>query len=950
MRCIGLDDLCVRFIINLPKEELESVERICFQVEEAQWFYEDFIRPLDPELPSLNLRNFCLLIFQHCPMLSTYSSHDHAQAFSEFLAYKTRVPVRGAILLNEKMDEVLLVKGWKKGANWSFPRGKINKDEPDLDCAVREVYEETGYDINDAGLVPSKEGTKYIEMNLREQHMRLYVFRGVPMDTYFEPRTRKEISKIQWWKLGDLPTLKKKKQQQDGQGVDLAINANKFYMVAPFLPQLKKWISAQRKLDKTRETSISAPVGAIADEVAAVIVDHELKEDKVAPSINGDMGKLLEGLRQSAQPTDTSDSPAATGREGGVQDIAAQLKNFLGVPIAASTGEFTERPPALEPANNPKADSLLALLQSKPAQPAQMPQTPMEQVIKTPKVLSSPPRLHHQPQSQPLSSMPPPPSFPSQDQMTAPGFQRQFLLQPPQARPIPPPQQPAQIVARNASSQSRKPPQRPHTNKRAVAPYQRTGDPEFAQNAQVHSNQSSLIPRANKLPPPKLNAQSSALLDLFKTSMPPKSQDDAGEAKTLGKDAQQTVPALLHLIEGRKHDGPRSEENIVQANKLRQTSNSTSMFVPSQVRSRTTSEKALLVSEPTAKPHENQPNSFRNLSADTAKPVKPATPTLQLPSAPIELSALPTTPGHSREPSRVSEGVADGFSRGTRRGSEKLDTHSRQNAASLQNPPVSATINGPLNIPQFDMIAKASKEAKQAIHDRNHTKSPKRSPVRILTRPTSSHEESMSTRQAEQRQEKAAATKPQTFITPVKKPPPTPDLKAHEAPPKAFQPQILRRPAHLDDSAEPSPIQPLPSPKHSVLVNYRTAQPGDQKKSLLSLFTKPSPAVSPPSTVPVSAIDPSALISPLTGPSPKEQADVAFARLSKSVGNLSHEVDKDPGTLKLPPLRTGSVTTAAAEELKTGRKNGRPTPAAKTTPVDKAFLLGFLNSVAEGGR
>ena len=74
-------------------------------------------------------------------------------AFAEFLAYKQRVPVRGAIMLNQDMDQVVLVKGWKKGANWSFPRGKINKDENDLKCAVREVYEETGFDIQEAGLV-----------------------------------------------------------------------------------------------------------------------------------------------------------------------------------------------------------------------------------------------------------------------------------------------------------------------------------------------------------------------------------------------------------------------------------------------------------------------------------------------------------------------------------------------------------------------------------------------------------------------------------------------------------------------------------------------------------------------------------------------------------------------------------------------------------------------------
>jgi len=191
---LGLDDLCVRFIINLPREELESVERICFQVEEAQWFYEDFVRPTDPTLPSMNLKQFCLLIFQHCPLLANFSEDHHLLAFEEFLTYKTRVPVRGAILLNEAMDHVLLVKGWKKGASWSFPRGKINKDERDLDCAIREVYEETGYDIAAAGLLHDESQKDYIEVTMREQNLKLFVFKGIPMDTLFAPRTRKEIS------------------------------------------------------------------------------------------------------------------------------------------------------------------------------------------------------------------------------------------------------------------------------------------------------------------------------------------------------------------------------------------------------------------------------------------------------------------------------------------------------------------------------------------------------------------------------------------------------------------------------------------------------------------------------------------------------------------------------------------------------------------------------------
>lgn len=152
------------------------------------------MRPLDPSLPTMNLRAFCLLIFQVCPFLSGYSTEQHLSAYSQFLAYKTRVPVRGAIMMNEDMDHVVLVKGWKKGSNWSFPRGKINKDEKDLDCAIREVYEETGFDVAAAGLVTNESNANHIEVTMREQHMQLYVFRNVPMDTPFAARTRKEIS------------------------------------------------------------------------------------------------------------------------------------------------------------------------------------------------------------------------------------------------------------------------------------------------------------------------------------------------------------------------------------------------------------------------------------------------------------------------------------------------------------------------------------------------------------------------------------------------------------------------------------------------------------------------------------------------------------------------------------------------------------------------------------
>jgi mRNA-decapping enzyme subunit 2 len=95
------------------------------------------------------------MLFHACPLLHQWS-HDHEQAFNTFMQYKTRVPVCGAIMLNDTWEKVcdvtwvpihkwlnvlqcLLVKGWKSSSGWGFPKGKINEDEPEHVCAMREV-------------------------------------------------------------------------------------------------------------------------------------------------------------------------------------------------------------------------------------------------------------------------------------------------------------------------------------------------------------------------------------------------------------------------------------------------------------------------------------------------------------------------------------------------------------------------------------------------------------------------------------------------------------------------------------------------------------------------------------------------------------------------------------------------------------------------------------------
>ncbi|CAH1761133.1 7197_t:CDS:10 [Entrophospora sp. SA101] len=197
-----------RFIINVPEEELSSIERICFQIEQAHWFYEDFVREQNPN----------------------------------FMKYKIRVPVCGAIMLNSTMDKVLLVKGWSSRSGWGFPKGKINKDELDSICAAREVFEETGYDITP--LIKEKD---FVEITIRGQRIRLYIVVGVLEATEFCPQTRKEIS-VEWHNLSDLPTWSKNRNKESpfncGGGC-VKYGSSRYYMVVPFVTRLRKWVLAR---------------------------------------------------------------------------------------------------------------------------------------------------------------------------------------------------------------------------------------------------------------------------------------------------------------------------------------------------------------------------------------------------------------------------------------------------------------------------------------------------------------------------------------------------------------------------------------------------------------------------------------------------------------------------------------------------------------------------------
>nr|CAG4649405.1 EOG090X07NG [Scapholeberis mucronata] len=234
-----LDDLCSRFIINVPEEERKDLVRLFFQIELAHWFYIDFYCSEENSTrKQCNIKEFSANIFKHLSFLHKYIP-NFERILEQFREYKQAVPTYGAILLNEELTHVLLVQGFWSKSSWGFPKGKVNEGEDPARCAVREVLEETGFDISH--LISTKE---FLETTVNDQLTRLYIIPGVPHDTKFIPRTRNEIRAVQWFSIADLPNCKKDAMTK----VRLGIGSSSFFMVFPFVRLIRNWVSCQLTL------------------------------------------------------------------------------------------------------------------------------------------------------------------------------------------------------------------------------------------------------------------------------------------------------------------------------------------------------------------------------------------------------------------------------------------------------------------------------------------------------------------------------------------------------------------------------------------------------------------------------------------------------------------------------------------------------------------------------
>ncbi|CAH8626876.1 unnamed protein product [Heterobilharzia americana] len=228
---------CYNCIQELTKECAKHFVRIFFEVERAHWFYVDYCIE-NPSVGGVDMFGLTKQLFEKFPSIVP-KGINWQEKFMEWKKYRGTTATGSAIIIDEYYKMILLVQGFY-GNRWSLPGGKINQDESLVDCASREVVEETGLDLANR-ISPSLYIDRYIGGTLR----RAFIVEGLPRTSRLKPGTKNEIEAITWFEIADLPTC-----IQDTATIGkLNSKANNFYLVIPFVRQLKSYIN-QRLLGK----------------------------------------------------------------------------------------------------------------------------------------------------------------------------------------------------------------------------------------------------------------------------------------------------------------------------------------------------------------------------------------------------------------------------------------------------------------------------------------------------------------------------------------------------------------------------------------------------------------------------------------------------------------------------------------------------------------------------
>jgi ADP-ribose pyrophosphatase YjhB (NUDIX family) len=252
-------NLICRFLLNLPSTELNCMNRLLYHLDAAYWFYLDTTFPHPERVVEANASTVPIsstewhAAVQGSKSLATFAGRQSVGApeiarfiwdlvgceaaqslwqnvpssletlrslgpksiqslyLDHLITYRYKIPVAGCAIVRSiaasesksdpKQYELLLIRAAgqaeREEESWGIPKGKLNKNETALEGALRETFEEVGWDP------PADRVNSMIF-----EHKSITVFLVTLSATdrpCFKPMCQNEVSEIRWHPLTTIP-------------------------------------------------------------------------------------------------------------------------------------------------------------------------------------------------------------------------------------------------------------------------------------------------------------------------------------------------------------------------------------------------------------------------------------------------------------------------------------------------------------------------------------------------------------------------------------------------------------------------------------------------------------------------------------------------------------------------------------------------------------------------
>ena len=155
---------------------------------------------------------------------SVFAGNDPEELVKYYKKLRSKIPVCGCIILNHDLNKIVLCRDLNT-RTWMLPAGKIDEGESLHKCAVRETYEESGFDaaelINPNQCLQTKVGTKMIYM---------FVITNVSESFKFSPKCKGEIDLVKFFPVSKIP--------------------ENTFRVREFIPLIEKWVANHKSGSK----------------------------------------------------------------------------------------------------------------------------------------------------------------------------------------------------------------------------------------------------------------------------------------------------------------------------------------------------------------------------------------------------------------------------------------------------------------------------------------------------------------------------------------------------------------------------------------------------------------------------------------------------------------------------------------------------------------------------